>query len=131
MGDRKQPLYADATFYAQVEPKWGNTGAYWTDRAGNPILEGAKVATITQQRPEKPRRGVVVVKLTVRVPASAFLPLSPEAVVVVPEGMTETIMVEAADPTDGICRPCADAHPDESCDERGCTHDCEQEVSRG
>lgn len=85
----------DATFYAQVEPEWH--GSY----GGNdPALRGIKVVTVTQQRPRHPRGGTVTVKLTIRVPDAAFLPLRPEAVVVVPESMTEVnpIEVEAVEP---------------------------------
>ncbi len=91
-----QPKHVDATFYAQVEPEW-STSTY----AGERQLVGAKVVTITQKRPTRPRGGTVLTKLTVRVPASAFLPLRPEAIVVIPDDMTVTTPVEviAEDPT--------------------------------
>lgn len=91
-----QPSHVDATFYAQVEPEWSR----WVDSNGERSLRGAKVVTITQNRPGKQRGGTVLVKLTVRVPAGAFLPLKPEAIVVIPDDMTvtEPIEVEAGDP---------------------------------
>ncbi len=93
-----QPTHVDATFYAQVEPEWSR---YVSSMTGERRLEGAKVVTITQKRPQKPRGGTVLVKLTVRVPAGAFLPLRPEAVVVIPDDMTVTTPVEviAEDPS--------------------------------
>lgn len=90
-------MTADATFYAQVEPEWGN----YVNSEGDRSLLGAKVVTITQKRPQRPKSGTVLVKLTIRVPEAAFRPLRPEAVVVVPEDMTVTapIEVEAGDPS--------------------------------
>jgi len=89
--------HVDATFFAQVEPEWGN----YVNADGNRALLGAKVVTITQKRPSRPRGGTVLVKLTIRVPEAAFLPLRPEAIVVIPEEMTATtpIQVEAEDPS--------------------------------
>lgn len=89
--------HVDATFYAQVEPEWST----YTNRDGDRVLRGAKVVNITQKRPTRPKGGTVLLKLTVRVPAGAFLPLRPEAVVVIPEGMAETTPIEvvAEDPT--------------------------------
>jgi hypothetical protein len=89
------PTHVDATFYAQVEPIWG-----WARTAADRPLTGAKAVHITQKRPERQRGGTVLVKLTIRVPRAAFLPLRPEAVVVVPEDMTLTQPIEvlAGDP---------------------------------
>lgn len=94
-----QPSSVDATFYAQVEPEWYR----WSNSTdAEPRLTGAKVVTITQQRPKKPKAGTVMVKLTLRLPANAFLPLRPEAIVVVPEALTETtVQVIATDPSAG------------------------------
>ena len=83
--------YQDATFYAQVEPEWGS----WTDPStGDRRLRGAKVIRATQARPNKPKPGTVLVKLTLRIPSAAFLPLRPEAIVVIPVDMTEATSVE-------------------------------------
>lgn len=95
-----QPDHVDATIYVQLSPEWDR----WSgrDSAGNQILEKAKLATATIKKPERQRPGTVLLKLTVRVPAGAFLPLAPEAVVVIPDGMTvtEPVVVEAGDPGD-------------------------------
>lgn len=83
-----------ATYWLQVEPRWGG---------GNPrVLVGAKATRLSQNRPDRPGSGTVLVKMTVMVPRSAFQPLRPEAVVVVPDGMAETIPihVEALPPGD-------------------------------
>jgi len=90
----------DATFFAQVEPTFGRR----YDHERCEIVEyvtKAKVVAVTQTRPERPRRGVVVTKLTIRIPEAAFLPLRPEAIVVIPEDMTAPypIEVEAGDPS--------------------------------
>lgn len=77
--------WVDATFYAQVEPDWSG---YASTSTGERALVGAKVKRITQARPERPAGGTVLVKLTLRLPDSAFRPLRPEAVVVVPESST-------------------------------------------
>lgn len=92
-----QPEAVDATVYLQLKPDLHN---WWKDGSDNPILQGAKVIAMTQGRPEKPKPGTVLVKVTIRTPAGAFLPLSPEAIVVIPEAMTVTtpIEVEASDP---------------------------------
>ena len=92
------PKHVDATFYVQVEPEWSTYPVH-----GEKTLRGAKAARLTQTRPGKPVGGTVLVKLTVRLPAGAFLPLRPEAVVVIPEGLTEVQPVEviAEDPHQG------------------------------
>ena len=92
-----QPTHVDATFYAQVEPEWRG----WISSTGDRRLAGAKVVRLTQKRPEQPVPGTVLVKLTVRIPAGAFLPLRPEAIVVIPDDMTVTTPVEviAEDPS--------------------------------
>lgn len=82
--------HQDATFYAQVEPEWSR----WTDWKGEHSLTGAKVVNITQKKPSRPRGGTVLVKLTLRIPSAAFLPLRPEAIVVIPVDMTEATSVE-------------------------------------
>lgn len=90
--------HVDATFFAQVEPTFGRA---WRGGEYVDTVKDAKVVAITQKRPERPRRGTITVKLTIRVPEAAFLPLRPEAVVVIPEDMTVTTPVEvtAEDPT--------------------------------
>jgi len=90
----------DATFYAQVEPEF----SHWVNHVtGEREVRSAKVVNITQRRPDRPRSGTVLVKLTIRVPEAAFLPLRPEAIVVIPEDMTVAtpLEVSASDPRDG------------------------------
>jgi hypothetical protein len=91
-----QPQQVDATFYAQVEPEWSS----YVQADGQRRLKGAKVMRITQSRPARPVGGTVLVKLTLRLPTGAFLPLRPEAVVVIPDSLTEANPVEviAEDP---------------------------------
>jgi hypothetical protein len=83
----------DATFYVQIEPEFVGRE--------NPWVRAIKAVGLTQKRPQRQRPGTVMVKLTVRVPTAAFMPLRPEAIVVVPEDMTvtEPLVVEAGDPT--------------------------------
>lgn len=84
--------YVDATFYAQVEPEWSR----YVDHRGLRTLNGAKVTTITQKRPQRPKGGTVLVKLTIRIPEAAFQPLRPQAIVVIPEDMTVVSPIEVA-----------------------------------
>lgn len=83
-----------ATAYLQVEPEW-NYGS--RDKASS--VRGAKVVGVTQSRPGKPRAGVVIVKVNLQVPAEVFLPLQPEATIVVPAGFAEPhpVVVTAVD----------------------------------
>jgi hypothetical protein len=86
----------DTTVYLQVEPvfwKWGNTD--------DPSLSSIRAVRMTQKRPAKQKPGTVMVKLTLRIPDRAFLPLRPEATIVIPEDLiaVESITVEAGDPT--------------------------------
>ena len=91
-----QPSYVDVDFYVVVEPEWKNR-RWSSDAQDRPILEGAKATKITQGKPNVTKGGVVT-KLTLRFPASSFLPLQPEAIVVIQPGEAETITVEAHDP---------------------------------
>jgi hypothetical protein len=83
----------EAEFYVQIEPE-----LYGPDPGR---VRSIKAVALTQKRPGRQRAGTVMVKLRVRVPDGAFLPLRPEAIVVIPEGMTvaEPITVEAEDPS--------------------------------
>lgn len=83
----------DATFYIQLSPE------FYRSYGDESRVRSIKAAALTQARPRKQQSGTVLVKLTVRVPDAAFLPLRPEAVVVVPEDMTAIgpIEVEADD----------------------------------
>lgn len=91
-----------ATFYLQLEAVIA-TKFDFQRREQVEQVQSIKATAITQSRPKKPRSGAVITKLTVEVPDGAFLPLRPEAIIVIPEGMTEQspIVVEAVDPSDG------------------------------
>jgi hypothetical protein len=80
--------HVPATVYLQLEPLWNEY---------NGKLVGAKVVRHSQNKPARPVGGSVTVKMTVHAPRGAFLPLEPEAVVVIPANMTETnpVYVEA------------------------------------
>lgn len=84
----RQPETVDATFFVQLKPRWSQY--YSVD----PALLGATVKNVTQNRPKQPEGGTVTVKLTLRLPAGAFLPLRPEATVVIPEAFTLATPVE-------------------------------------
>ena len=77
----------DATFYLQVEPEFISHGQ-------DEVVRGIHAVALTQKRPRSPKRGTVLMKLTVRVPDAAFLPLRPEVVIVVPQAMTEALPIE-------------------------------------
>lgn len=85
--------FVDATFYVQVEPEFNYMGTQ---------VLGARAVRLTQKKPDLPKGGTVLTKLTVRIPKSSFMPLRPEAIVVIPEGMAvaHPIEVEAQDPAD-------------------------------
>jgi hypothetical protein len=80
-----------ATVYLQVRPVF----SYYGDN-----VCGARVVNSTQSKPSVPKGGTVTVKLTLHIPRRAFLPLVPEAVVVVPEELTAAHRIEvvAEDP---------------------------------
>lgn len=82
---------AKTEFYVTVEPRFSTHGT----------LLSISATGLTKRRPERrTRSGSISVKLSLDIPDGAFLPLRPEAVIVVPEGMTrvEPIVVEAQDP---------------------------------
>lgn len=89
------PNTHDATFYVQLEPDFF---AYPSEH-----VRSIKAVRMTQQRPESPKPGTVVVKLTTRVPDAAFRPLQPEAVIEIPTDLTDAhpVQVTATDPTGG------------------------------
>ena len=80
----------EATAYLQLEPDF-----YIAYGGAEPTVRSIKAVALTQKRPQRQKSGTVLVKLTIRVPDAAFLPLRPEAVVVVPESMTIIEPVEA------------------------------------
>lgn len=91
----QQPETVDATFYAVVVPEWSR---YQRDSEDRPILAGAKVERVTQNRPTSVKNGGVVTRLTIRLDAGALLPLQPQAVIHISPGQAELIEVTATDP---------------------------------
>jgi hypothetical protein len=66
-------------------------------------VDGARVVAMRVGRPTRLERDQVAVKVTVRLPAAAFDPLQPTALITVPEDLIQRgpIEVDAADATDG------------------------------
>jgi hypothetical protein len=85
-----------ATVYLQVAPE--RDGYIARDNIRS--IVGAKIVASTQGKSSKPKAGTVEVKLTIELPKAAFMALSPEAVVVIPETLTQPhpVTVEATDP---------------------------------
>jgi hypothetical protein len=81
---------ARCTFYVQIEPEW----SAYASHNGDPQLRTIKAKRMTQSRPSDPLGGSVMVKMTVEVPDSAFMPLRPEAIVVVPENFVKDNPIE-------------------------------------
>ncbi len=79
----------DVVFYVQLEPSFFATGR----------LRDVRAMRLTQRRPRDQASGTALIKLTVRVPESVFMPLRPEAGVVIPEDMilAKPIEVQATD----------------------------------
>lgn len=84
---RQTPIpdgYREAVCYLQIEARRpGPYGGTW------PGSNQATAVRMTTGKPDKPIPGAVVVKVRVQVPAAAFEPLQPEAVVRVPEELTQ------------------------------------------
>lgn len=92
-----------ATVYLQVQPEY-TWRAKQTRKFDEPsAIESAKVVGYTQNKAQNPKPGTVEVKITVELPKGAFLPLRPEAIVVIPETLTQPhpVTVEAEDANEG------------------------------
>lgn len=90
----------DAKFFAQVEATKVGTRFDSKSSGTVPEVQGARVVSITQSRPAKPKSGCVVVELTLRVPEGVFLPLQPAAIIDLPDTLVQAgtlIEVEADD----------------------------------
>lgn len=83
-----------ATTYLQIVPTFAWSG----DNGTEDRITGAKVMKATQNKPDVPLPGAVVVKIAVEIPARGFLPLSPAATVVVPESLIDEIADVVAGP---------------------------------
>jgi len=85
--------YREATCYLQIQAR--RSGPYGSSYPGR---SEATAVRMTTGKPDKPIPGAVVVKVRIQVPAAAFEPLQPEAVVRVPEELTQhPVEVIAAD----------------------------------
>ena len=86
-----------ATAYLQVQPEMHWNRSTHDTAAG---ITGAKIVASTQGKPIKPKPGTVEVKVTIEIPKGAFLPLRPEAIVVIPADLTtpHPVTVTASDP---------------------------------
>lgn len=94
----QQPQHVDVSAYLTIEPKWA-TGRYNVDDKDRPILEGGRIAGVTQNRPSGHRKtGAIVTRVTFRIDAEAFLPLQPEAVIHIGAGDVGLIEVTADAP---------------------------------
>ena len=87
----------DAEFFIQIEPEWSG----YVQHDGMRSLRGIKAVALTQSRPNRQKGGTALVKLTVRIPDAAFLPLRPDVVIVIPEDMVTAAPIEviAEDPS--------------------------------
>lgn len=87
------------TVWAQIKPKlerrWNSSTQSFENRVAS-----ANLVRTTVNRPTKPEAGVLLMKLRIIVPESAFLPFVPEAIITIPEDMlTEQVLtVVAEDP---------------------------------
>jgi hypothetical protein len=77
------------TVYLQVVPRWRRSYG-----GQDPALDSIKVERVTDRQPKKPLAGSVVTKLTLDVADAAFLPIRPEAIVVIPVDHTQAVEVE-------------------------------------
>jgi hypothetical protein len=67
-------------------------------RYGDKVVHAAKVARVTQNPPAQLSKDQVAVRVTIRLPAKAFDPLKPEALVVIPEELIQhPVEVEATE----------------------------------
>lgn len=89
--------HVDATFYVQLEPQYG----YGYRPSDTAPIHGAHAVGMTQKKPAKQKPNSVLIKLTVRLPETAFRALTPEAVITIPDALTQAlpIEVEAEDPS--------------------------------
>lgn len=94
--------FVDATAYLVVEGTRRRYGAVNRETGLRPI-DNARVAALRIGRPSRLERDQVAVKVTVRLPAAAFDPLQPTALITVPEDLIQRgpIEVDAGDATEG------------------------------
>lgn len=92
-----------ATVYLQVQPEYTWQAKQYRQFDTPGAIRAAKVVGSTQGKSQKPKPGTVEVKVTIEIPKGAFLPLRPEAIVIVPESLTapHPVTVEAQDANEG------------------------------
>lgn len=96
--------FVDVPAFLQVEPEFRD----WTSGDHPDHLRRARVVRVTQTRSHRPKPGSLQVKVTLRIPKAAFLPLSPEAVVIIPADFTDPNPIEVV---------ATDAHDDDNPEE--------------
>lgn len=85
--------HIEVPVYLQIRPEFWSYG-------GEQKVRDASLARATSRKPGKPLGGTLLVRLTLRFPAEAFLPLEPRAVIEIPADRTraQEIEVIAEDP---------------------------------
>jgi hypothetical protein len=83
--------YVHVTCYAQVEPTW-----QYSNRDLTKSVKGASVVRLTQTHPRQPIGGTVLVKLALKIPSAAFVPLQ-AATAVVPLEAALPVLVEVGE----------------------------------
>lgn len=92
MGIQPQRSRVSGVAYLVLEPivsSWGE------DEYGNAIITGVKVVAVKQNRPRSLVRNQSVVRITVQVDPKAFLPLSSNVTVILPEVNDGDLSIEA------------------------------------
>lgn len=88
-----------ATCYAVLRATRSRYGYQADPDTGLRPVESVKVERVTQTYPRTVDAGCVVVKLAINVPAAAFAPLLPNAIITVPESMIDHPVEVEAIPT--------------------------------
>lgn len=85
--------FIDVEAYLSIEPVWSR----WNKTAdGHPYPEGGRITGVTKKAPAgRQAPGTLVTKIKLRIPIGAFLPLRPEAVITIPEGLLVGKAIEA------------------------------------
>lgn len=94
--------FVDAAAYLVVEASRSRYGSANAETGLRPV-DGTRIVAMRVGRPSRLEKDQVAVKVTVRLPAAAFDPLQPTALITVPEDLIQRgpIQVDAADATDG------------------------------
>lgn len=87
-----QPNFVNGVAYLVVEPV---PRRYGQDEYGNDIVDSVKIVAVKQKRPTNLVRSQSVVRITVQVDPKAFLPLSSNVTVILPEVDDGDLSIEA------------------------------------